>query len=117
MKTRDETENYYRKTTNTTKSVQIELTAAVRRDGSEFDRQGVLHLLVVFDGVVVAAATVPELASTQDGAVGEVEPEVLRHLTLLTLPATRGDLMARPVQLDQRVGVPAQTDALRNKTW
>ena len=93
--------------------MHVELTAAVRRDGSEFDRQGVLHLLVVFDGVIVASAAVPELASTQDGAVGEVEPEVLRHLTLLTLPAARGDLLARPVQLDQSVGVSEQTDALR----
>ena len=93
--------------------MHVELTAAVWSYSSEFDRQGVLRLLVVFDGVVVAAATVPELASTQDGAVGEVEPQVLCHLTLLTLPATRGDLLARPVKLDQCVGVSEQTDAFR----
>ena len=68
------------------------------------------RLLVVFDGVVVAAAAVPELASTQDGAVSEVEPQVLCQLTLLTLPAAGGDLTARPGELDQCLSVSEHID-------
>ena len=70
-------------------------------------------MLVVFDGVVVASAAIPELASTQDGAVGEVEPEVLCHLALFTLPAAGGDLTARPGQLDQRLSMSGHIDTVQ----
>ena len=79
-----------------------------------------LCLLVVFDCVVVAATAVPELASTEDGAICEVEPEVLRQVTLLTLPAAGSDLTARPGQLYQRLSMSGHINMVQmddRNTW
>ena len=77
------------------KNVQynILLTSPVRRDGAQFDGERVLDLSVMLHRVVVPARAVPELAPTQNGAVGEVEPEVVSLLAALTPPALRRDLL------------------------
>ena len=51
-----------------------------------------LGLVVVLDGVVVAARTVEELSSAVDAAVRQVHPEVGRQAALGADPVLRGDL-------------------------
>ena len=45
----------------------------------------------MLQGVVVAPGAIKVSAATQDRAVSEVEPQIVRLITLLTLPSTRGD--------------------------
>ena len=66
-------------------------TCSVRGDGLQFDRQGEVGVLVVVQGVAVAPGAVEEPLPTEDRSVGEVQPQVLPHLTLLTLPAAGGE--------------------------
>ena len=70
------------------------LTCRVGGDGSQFDGQWVLHVVVVLHRVVVPATAVEEAAPTQDRTVGQVQPEVGGQLTLLALPANRCNLRA-----------------------
>jgi hypothetical protein len=44
--------------------------------------EGVFGLVVVLDGVVVAAGAIEEPPATADGAVGQVHPQVGRQRTL-----------------------------------
>ena len=67
------------------------LTCSVRGDGLQLDRQGEVGVLVVVQGVAVAPGAVKEPLPTEHGSVGEVQPQVLPHLTLLTLPAAGGE--------------------------
>ena len=76
----------------------------VRGDSSQLDRQGVTGLLVVVDGVVVAAATVKEPPPAVDGAVCQVEPQVCAEVASRALPALGRNSHA-VVQLNQVLGV------------
>ena len=38
--------------------------------------------------MVIASRTIIELAATQDRPISEIQPKILREVTLLTLPAT-----------------------------
>lgn len=63
-------------------------TGSVRRDGAQFDGQRVARLPVVLRSVVVAPAAVEVASAAEDGAIGQVEPQVFSHVTLGALPAT-----------------------------
>lgn len=62
-------------------------TCSVWCDGVQFDSQGVVGLSVVLQGVTVAPAAVEEPLPTEHRSVRQVQPQVLPHLALLTLPA------------------------------
>ena len=89
---------------------QVRYTCAVRCDGTKLDSEWVADICVVIDGVVVAAAAIPELAAAQDGAVSEVKPQVVGEIALLTLPARRRD--AACLKLKQLLCVP-----VNSKQW
>ena len=63
-------------------------TSSVGGDGAQLDSQWVARLPEVLHGVVVAPAAIEVAPATQDGAVREVEPQVLPHVALGALPAT-----------------------------
>ena len=63
-------------------------TSSVGSDGAQLDGQGVARLPEVLHSVVVAPAAVEVAPATQDGAIREVEPQVLPHVALGALPAT-----------------------------
>lgn len=44
--------------------------------------------------MVVASSAVEELATAENGTVGEIEPQVVVEITLLALPPTRRNLLA-----------------------
>ena len=70
-------------------------TCSVGGDGVQLDRQGEVGVLVVVQGVAVAPGAVEEPLPAEHLSVGEVQPQVLPHLTLLTLPAAGGERRAR----------------------
>lgn len=63
-------------------------TSSVGGDGAQLDGQRVARLPEVLHSVVVAPAAIEVAPATQDGAVREVEPQVLPHVALGALPAT-----------------------------
>lgn len=62
-------------------------TCSVWSDGVQLDGQGIAALSVVLQGVTVAPAAIEEPLPTEHRSVRQVEPQVLPHLALLTLPA------------------------------
>ena len=66
----------------------------------------------MFHRVVVSTTSVPELATTQDGAVGEVEPQVVGQVTFLALP-TFGRNLPCCFVLGQVFGMPRKTELIR----
>ena len=70
-------------------------TCSVGGDGVQLDRQGEVGVLVVVQGVAVAPGAVEEPLPAEHRSVCEVQPQVLPHLTLLTLPAAGGARRAR----------------------
>lgn len=65
-------------------------TCSVWGDGFQLDRQGEVGVFVVVQGMAVSTAAVKEPLPTEHRPVGQVQPQVLPHLTLLTLPTTGG---------------------------
>lgn len=63
-------------------------TGSIGCDGAQLNSQGVASLPVVLHSMVVAPAAVKVSPATEDGAVCQVEPQVLFHVTLGALPAT-----------------------------
>lgn len=62
-------------------------TCSVWCDCVQFDSQGIAGLSVMLQGVTVAPAAIEEPLPTEHCSVCQVQPQVLPHLTLLTLPA------------------------------
>lgn len=63
-------------------------TCSIWGDGVQFDSQGVVGLSVVLQRVAVASAPIEEPLPTEHRSIRQVQPQVLSHLALLTLPAT-----------------------------
>lgn len=71
-------------------SVDMCQTCSVWCDGVQFDSQRVAGLSVMLQGMTVAPAAIEEPLPTEHCSVCQVQPQVLPHLTLLTLPAADG---------------------------
>lgn len=63
-------------------------TCSIWGDGVQLDRQGEVGVFVVVQGVAVAPAAIEEPLPTEHRPVSQVQPQVLPHFTLLTLPTT-----------------------------
>lgn len=63
-------------------------TCSIGGDGVQFDSQRVVGLSVVLQRMAVTTAPIKEPLPTEHCSVCQVQPQVLSHLTLLTLPAT-----------------------------
>lgn len=68
-------------------SADASQTCSVWCDSVQFDSQGIAGLSVMLQGVTVAPAAIEEPLPTEHRSVCQVQPQVLPHLTLLTLPA------------------------------
>lgn len=62
-------------------------TCSIWGDGVQFDSQGVVGLSVVLQSVAVTPAPIKEPLPAEHCSIRQVEPQVLSHLALLTLPA------------------------------
>lgn len=54
----------------------------------QLDGQGVAGLSVVLQSMAIASAPIKEPLATEHCSIRQVQPQVLSHLTLLTLPTT-----------------------------
>lgn len=57
---------------------------AIASDCSKFNSKRIASVLIVLDGMVVAAATVKELATAVNRAIRQVEPEIFSLVTPVT---------------------------------
>lgn len=81
-------------------------TCSIWCDGVQFDCQRIVGVFVVIQSVAIAAASIEEPFSAEHRSVGEIQPQVLSHLTLLTLPSA-GSGKTQNSRQYELVNVPA----------